>query len=274
MNKILIFVVVIAAIGLLLVAFLKKPNTPKPVVDNTNKDIVTEEPIKNLEKFTIDTEKSEVAWSGKMVLINKIHNGTIKVKEGRLDFDGANLVGGRFVLDMATIADNDQKGDMKDKLETHLKSADFFDVANNPVSELIIKSVSASSTPSASSTASTTSTADMFTISADLTIKGITNSIEFPAKIVKTGNMVETIAEIRIDRSLWGVKYGSGKFFSDLGDKAIADEIVYNIKLVGVSDAPIAEAPTATSTPTSSPENITVNAQGATIKVEASPTQK
>ena len=256
MNKTLALVVVLAAAGLVLTGCFGKKEAPQ-VVENVNKDIVTEQPAAPLEKFTIDTEKSTVGWSGKMVLINKVHSGTIKIKEGRLDFDGAKLVGGRFVLDMSTITNEDQKGAMKDQLETHLKSADFFDVVNNPISELNIKSVSASST--------STTTSDVYLVSADLTIKGITNTIEFPATIVRNGNTVEAAADVTIDRSLWGVKYGSGKFFSDLGDKAVADEIVYTIKLVGSSEVSGADlnaaTSTATTTATTSPENTAVDTQ-------------
>ena len=66
----------------------------------------------------------------------------------------------------------------------------------------------------------------------DITIKGKTESISFSAALTEKGSGYEATASITIDRSKFDVRYGSGSFFDDLGDKTIKDEIKLDVKLV------------------------------------------
>ncbi|MBP7848312.1 YceI family protein, partial [Patescibacteria group bacterium] len=102
-----------------------------------------------------------------------------------------------------------------EKAVGHLKTADFFDVEAFPTSKIVI-------------TAVTTNDSGAIIATADLTIKGVTNEIEFP---IVVGDNGQWMMDITIDRTLWGIKYDSGKFFSEIGDKAIRDEIAFNITL-------------------------------------------
>jgi polyisoprenoid-binding protein YceI len=70
-----------------------------------------------------------------------------------------------------------------------------------------------------------------YNLTADLTIKGITKSITFPATFKMVGNKFEGVAKITIDRTLWDIKYGSSNFFEGLGDKAIKNEIELSVVL-------------------------------------------
>jgi hypothetical protein len=44
--------------------------------------------------------------------------------------------------------------------------------------------------------------------------------------------ILNSFSKLAIDRTLWDVRYKSGKFFDNLKDQAIADSIEFNIKIV------------------------------------------
>lgn len=170
-------------------------------------------------RYAADAEASLITWKG--FKPTESHNGTIKVSEGYVAFEEGNLAGGNFVIDMSTIANLDIEGEeYKGKLEGHLKSADFFDVEKHPYSVFAITSVDAAAEGKA-------------TVKGNLTVKGIKKNIEFPATITVNGDEVSFVSEsFTIDRTEWDVKYNSGKFFEDLKDKLIKDEveISFNVK--------------------------------------------
>ncbi len=169
--------------------------------------------------YKVDATKSIMNWEGKKVTGQ--HNGTVLLKDGMLTVDGGKLTGGVFTIDMATMADLDltDKG-YNDKLMTHLKSPDFFDVAKHPTATYKITSVK----PGAA--------ANQYIISGNMTIKGITNAVSFPATVKMTGNMIEADGKATLDRTKYDIRYGSKSFFENIGDKAIYDEFVVNLKLV------------------------------------------
>ncbi|PST85250.1 lipid-binding protein [Pedobacter yulinensis] len=165
--------------------------------------------------YKVDTEKSTLTWIGKKV--SGSHNGTLALQSGSLSFNGKKLNGGNFTIDMGSIKDADKSA----RLEGHLKADDFFGSAKYPTSTFVIKKVS----PAA---------AGKVNITGDLTIKGKTNSISFPATVAwgSDGTVTATADKIVVDRTKFDIKYGSKSFFSDLGDKFIYDEFELAVKLV------------------------------------------
>jgi polyisoprenoid-binding protein YceI len=124
---------------------------------------------------------------------------------------------------MATITNEDLKDspDYQKKLVGHLSSDDFFGVAKHPTSTFKFLSI----TPGKAK--------DEDTVKGELTMIGKTNPIEFPAKVTVDKGVVRGEAQIKIDRTKWGLKYGSGNFFKELtADKVINDEFELNLKLV------------------------------------------
>lgn len=157
------------------------------------------------EKKAIKTSESKVTW--KAYKVTGSHTGTIDLKSGALEFDGDKLVGGEFVVDMTTINTTDLQGDYKSKLDGHLNSDDFFSTASNPTSTLVFTKVEASGKNS-------------YEVTGDLTIKGITKPVIFDVSIYGS----KATATVKVDRTKYDVKYGSGSFFDNLGDKTIYDE--------------------------------------------------
>ena len=167
--------------------------------------------------FKADVSATEIKWNGKK--IGREHTGTIALKEGWLTFNGKLITAGEFIVDMTTIRDLDLKDDaMREKLETHLKSDDFFGVAKYPLSKIIINSSSINADGT-------------LAVKGHITIKEATHPVEFIAKATKSGDLTIWSALITIDRSLYDVRYGSGKFFSNLGDSAISDDFTVDVKL-------------------------------------------
>ena len=178
------------------------------------------------ERYVADATSSTITWKG--FKPTESHNGTIKVSEGYVAFEEGNLAGGNFVIDMNTIANLDiESEEYKGKLEGHLKSADFFDVEKHPYSVFAITSVDANADGKA-------------TIKGNLTVKGIKKNIEFPATVTVSGDEVSFVSEpFTIDRTEWDVKYNSGKFFEDLKDKLIKDEVEISFNLKAKKDQAI-----------------------------------
>jgi polyisoprenoid-binding protein YceI len=165
----------------------------------------------------VDVTKSVVNWTGKKVTGQ--HNGTIAVKEGNLESSNGKVTGGKIVMDMPSIAvvDVTDPG-MNGKLAGHLKSDDFFGVEAFPTSDLVIKKVETNG--------------NSHTFTGDLTIKGITNVVTFPATSSKVGTDTVYKGTLTVDRSKYNVRYGSKSFFNDIGDKAISDEFTLDFNLV------------------------------------------
>jgi len=174
------------------------------------------------ETFVVDTEKSSMAWIGKKILGK--HNGTIKIKSGKVNYD-KDGISGTFLIDMTTIANLDIENETyRQKLVDHLKSEDFFSVQKYPASVFKITK----SEPAGKGSHGK----DSYRISGDLTIKGITHPISFPASVVLNPEGFSALAHFSIDRTKWNIRYGSGSFFKGLGDKAILNEIEFELTIV------------------------------------------
>ena len=161
----------------------------------------------------VDGSKSKVSWVGKKVTGQ--HEGTVDIKDGSLVFKGKKLTGGTFTIDMTSIANTDLKaGEGKEKLEGHLKSKDFFGTDEFKTSTLVFKKIAAKAN-------------NIYTVTADLTIKDKTNPVTFD--IAVKGNTATT--NLKIDRTKYDIKYGSGSFFDNLGDKTISDNFDLAVSL-------------------------------------------
>jgi len=161
----------------------------------------------------INVKKSSIQWTGKKVTGE--HSGTINFKDGSLTFDKQKkLTGGSFTADMTTLSNTDNTGKDKAKLEGHLKSADFFNTEEFKTAKLVFKTIAAKKD-------------GVYTITADLTIKGKTNPVRFDLNV--KGKTATT--EFSVDRTKFGIQYGSGSFFDDLGDRTIYDEFDLKVTL-------------------------------------------
>jgi len=192
-------------------------------VDPSKLNVQTSDDAKELKApedgvFSLDPATSNVRWYGEKITRSK-HTGTIAVKSGKIEMKGGQIFSGEVVMDMTSINCLDLKGDEKTDLEGHLKSPDFFDIAKFPEARFVI-------------TSSQSTTAIDHQTKGKLTIKGVTKDFDAKLVVVPTGNEVSIGGGLLFDRAQFNVKYGSGKFFKDLGDDLINDEVtlILNVK--------------------------------------------
>ncbi len=170
------------------------------------------------QNYSVDTKATTVNWLGEKVTGE--HNGTINLKSGNLEMKDAKIKSGTFVMDMNSIVCLDLTDpEYNGKLVGHLKSDDFFGVADHPTATLVVTSTESFSKGFA-------------TVKGNLTIKGITQPVEFKATMSEDPEGLRFFANITIDRSKFNVKYGSGSFFDNLGDKTIYDEFKLKVNLL------------------------------------------
>ncbi|MCF2874098.1 MULTISPECIES: YceI family protein [unclassified Tenacibaculum] len=179
---------------------------------------------------SINIDKSTIIWKGHKILGS--HTGEIKLKSAGLTFNNGTLTKGSFIVDMNTIkavelmkdGDDDEEEeeennegeehDDRDDLANHLKNEDFFDANKYPEATFTIKQA--------------TKNGDSYKITGDMTIKEITKEIAFDAII--SGQTLKS--HLKINRTDFGIKYGSGSFFKNLGDNIIKDQFDLIISLV------------------------------------------
>ena len=199
---------VVAALSIFLLSCAKKRK--KPAEDsNQSKNTITA--IIREGTYTVNVDSSTVKWTGKEITTDS-HYGTLGLKQGAVEVSSAGIVRGNVVIDMNSIQCLDMSGRGKTKLEGHLRSDDFFGVQSYPEAALSFTSLSAEKS-------------EKIHFTGDLTIKNITHPITFSGLLHQTGNSYSATIHFSFDRTLYDVKYRSGKYFKDLGDKLILDDI-------------------------------------------------
>jgi polyisoprenoid-binding protein YceI len=168
--------------------------------------------------YGVDKNSSTVKWVAKKV--TGPHNGSISFESGTIAVTKNAISGGTFVINMKSIVNEDiTNEDMKKKLIGHLASDDFFSIEKFPDSKMEVKKV-------------TPVSGDDYHFVADLTIKGITNPVEFNANVSIKGDQVNAKGTITVNRTLYGIKYGSGSFIQGLGDRMIYDDFTLDFNIV------------------------------------------
>jgi len=170
-------------------------------------------------KFQIQLASSTVNWTGKKVL--GLHTGSIRVESGFLELTGGSITSGEIIIDMTSIVVTDiDNPKTHNEFLAHLLHEDFFSVSRFKTAKLVV-------------TGSTQTGDTTFTVRGDLTIKEITHPVSFPAKVEVFTHYLHAMGELVVDRTLYNIRYGSGKFIPNLGDKLIYDDFVLQFKLIG-----------------------------------------
>ena len=184
--------------------------------------------------FTINPSTSKIEWIGTKV--SGYHVGTVNLKNGEVHLAEGNITGGRFVMDMNSIAVTGPEGSSdkaNQKLLGHLKSEDFFMVEHYPEVVFEITSVepfngetlNEEDDPRQAEISEYKVTNPTHKISGNLTIRDVTKNIEFPAKVTVNENSAEAIAKFNINRKDWDITYPGAP------DDLIRDDIHLGISL-------------------------------------------
>lgn len=206
MKKILGIIAVIAIVVITISLTNKKPANA-PLVQETPADqvsadapSVTQQELEDIADGSyVVMDNSQINWTGKA--IGKSHSGTLALENGIINIQEGNI-NGELAFNMNSITSPSGDG-----LVSHLKNADFFDVEMYPSAALTVGNY------------------ENGILDGELTIKGITNEVSFPVILIQEGENIKLVGDISFDRTQWGIQYGSGRFFDDLGDSAIDDMI-------------------------------------------------
>lgn len=173
---------------------------------------------KHTTTYNVDTKATTATWLGKKVTGE--HKGGISISKGSLAVDHGKIASGSFEFDMNSITCTDLTDkEWNGKLVGHLKADDFFGVDKFPTAKFeLTKTVQKEGTN--------------YDVTGKLTIKGITEEITFPAVITMNEKAVVTVAKITVNRTKFGIKYGSASFIDGIGDKAISDDFELNVNVV------------------------------------------
>jgi polyisoprenoid-binding protein YceI len=209
-----------------LVITLVSCNT-KPAAENAGAGEAQSAAVATGTEFALNTATSTLGWKGQKP--GGEHFGVVSITEGKLTAEGGKLVSGAFTIDLNSITDTDlTDAGMNGKLVGHLKSPDFFDVAQFPTAKFEL--VSVAELPAG--TSAVEGVAVSHQITGNLTMKGVSKSISFPAQVVVSESAITAVtAPFAINRTEWGVNYGSKSIFAELKDKFINDEMIITLNL-------------------------------------------
>lgn len=177
-------------------------------------------PAAAAQTLTVDTAKSKILWKGTKKA-GSGHNGEIAVKSGTVSLGEKSLTGGEIIIDMPslTVTDIPKEDEGNGKLEKHLENADFFDVEKYPTAKLVISSAKALG-------------GDKHQVKGKVTIKDVTKDVTFPVTVRREGSEAIATGTLKLDRTAFGVKYGSANFFKLAADKIINNEFELDFNVV------------------------------------------
>lgn len=169
--------------------------------------------------YEVDTNESIVKWEGSKPTAT--HFGEVKLASGTLSGHDGKIEAGNFMIDMNTITVGDLEGDDRAGLEAHLKGTaegkegDFFNSKEYPTAKFEMTGI------------------ENNIVKGNLTIKDQTHAIEFPAKVnVGEDKMTIESEQFELNRTKWGINFGSKSIFPNLGDKFISDTMNLSILIV------------------------------------------
>ena len=168
--------------------------------------------------YVMDNDNSSIKWTGRE-LSTKSHYGSLQMKNGSLTVNTDGTINGIIKIDMTTIDCEDLQGRSKASLERHLRSDDFFSVESHPIATLTFKSEGG------------IGAGNKLAFNGDLEIKGISHPISFESEVKSVYPKVSALVDMTFDRSKYNVRFRSGTFFQNLGDKLIYDDIEISVDI-------------------------------------------
>jgi len=188
---------------------------------------------------SIDSLMSIITWIGSKPTGK--HNGIINISHGEVAIQDDTIAGGSVQIDLTSIQVMDLDTAGNSKLTKHLLSDDFFDAQNHPTgtfemtgltdydsTQIVTKEEFVTENTPAQLKAFMVKNPTHL-ISGNLTLRGVTKNITFPAEVKITPSKIKIEAKFNIDRTDWNLSYNSE---AKAVDKA-KDKFIYNTVNVG-----------------------------------------
>ncbi len=202
--------------------------------------------------YQIDTSASLVTWvgtkpTGRHNGIFRILSGTIHIVEEKVDSilnkkPVKRIENATIVIDMGSIDIQDLKHEPQQyrKLLNHLKSEDFFSTEEFPIATFELTSITPLEQDTTQRMRNEFTIIDpTHTITGNLTIKGITKSIEFPVKIDMRNLKIELSAKFNVNRTSWGINYlNENDAVARVRDSFIHDIVNVGFEILAFSKSP------------------------------------
>lgn len=179
-------------------------------------------PVYAQQHYRLDVKKSKMLW--KIETVGK-HNGYLLFGNGRLDYSGkGEPTTGYFIMDMTSIRSTDGSTEKdRAKVDAEITTPGFFDTKTYPTAAMDVKLITPTGAPG------------VYKVKGNLTIKGITNSVELTATIIKKGDVITVKSAASIDRTRWKIDFHEKKKdwdpFATLKDNLISDDILVTLDL-------------------------------------------
>jgi K(+)-stimulated pyrophosphate-energized sodium pump len=194
-----------------------------PILGEHSSDVHAEEVTVTTEEVIIETVVAPVEtsnlilWTGRKV--GGAHMGTLAVSESTVKVEEGSVTG-QLTIDMNSITCTDiEPGEDNDNLIGHLRAADFFAIDSIPNASFVITASSKDE-----------ENENYYNITGDLTIRGVSNPIEFPAMVITLDGKTQIEASFAFDRTTYGIEYGSKSIIGKLAGKFIYDEIELSLE--------------------------------------------
>ena len=202
--------------------------TTEESVEEANADVdMPSESTATMETGTyeVNNEESSITWqAGKPAIAGYVHTGTFDMDSGEVKLTDSEITG-EFVIDVNSLQMTSLgggKAGQESTLEGHLKGERFFDVETYPTATFRVTNVTPKELPGPGE--------EDYTATGELTLKGETHEVNFPMKVIVSGeDEVWMSADLTIDRTLWGIDYGSASIAEEITDNIIGDEVKLNL---------------------------------------------
>lgn len=172
-------------------------------------------------EYRLTPAATTLTWTGRKVIGQ--HTGHIKAESGSVQWGRDGMTGAEITIDMTSITVLDMDPESTAELTSHLKSRDFFNVWQYPRSSFRATRVEKIAGAAAGS--------PNYTVTGDLSIKGISNPVSFPVLAIQDKQGIRATGTLVFDRTQYGIKYRSGSVFDALGDKVIDDKVQIDFNL-------------------------------------------
>lgn len=209
-------------LGLLVGTSCKKDSKAAKAGDAVKEAVATSSST----SYKIDPNASSVSWTGSKVVGDK-HQGKFKIMDGSISVKDGNIEAGSFVIDMNSLTVTDLEGDMKGKLEGHMKSADFFDTATHSKGTFTVTgSQKVTGTPNVS-----------HKITGNLKLKNVSKSVSFNADLnIGKAKFAALTPSFNINRNDWGIVYNNKTIAGVAKEYVINDDVSLIVNLSGTAN--------------------------------------
>jgi len=205
-------------------------NTPQNnTVENQDSKMTTRDSVMEMKTgtYVANTDESQIAWeAGKPAIAGYVHKGAFYLDSGSINLTNSEITG-EFVVDIDSLKVTSLGGGkvgQESALESHLKGERFFDTEQYPTATFVITDVSPKVLPGPN--------AQSYTATGKLTMKGQTNDVTFPMKVtVASENEVWVEGDIELDRTKWGISFGSASIAEEITNNIIGDTVNINLSV-------------------------------------------